>query len=181
MNLTTAGLWQLGTSTAIAGVLDEDTMASDSATQLCTQQSIKAYADTFCTQVEADAIETGAGLNADGTYTASVSSHYLGGATTLKNADELIDTILYNRVTHTTDGVGQNILLSTGIFLFSDQPTAGSHTIYSSTDLPINAIIINAWMDVVTAFTADVGNTCTIGVGVETVGAGAEDIKLHLQ
>ena len=178
MNLTTAGLWQLGVTTAVGGIVDEDNMASDSAIRLCTQQSIKAYADTFCTQVEADAIEAGVGLNADGTYTASVSSHYLGGATTLKNADELIDTILYNRVTHTTDGVGQNILLSTGIFLFSDQPTAGSHTIYSSTDLPINAIIINAWMDVVTAFTADVGNTCTIGVGVETVGAGAEDIKI---
>jgi hypothetical protein len=36
---------QLGTSTVVTAVLDEDNMASDSATALATQQSIKAYVD----------------------------------------------------------------------------------------------------------------------------------------
>ena len=36
---------QLGTSTVVTAVLDEDNMASDSATSLATQQSIKAYVD----------------------------------------------------------------------------------------------------------------------------------------
>jgi len=36
---------QLGTSTTVTAVLDEDNMASDSATSLATQQSIKAYVD----------------------------------------------------------------------------------------------------------------------------------------
>jgi len=178
MNLTVGGSWQLGTSTAVVGVLDEDNMASDSAINLCTQQSIKAYVDNgFGSQTEVDAIEAGAGLNADGSYTASVGSHYLSAATDLKNADELVDTELYNRVTHTTDNVGQNILLAVGTLNYTDIVGGGSHTIYGSTDIPDNAIIINAWMDVVTAFTDDGTNISTIGLGVETVGAGTEDIK----
>jgi hypothetical protein len=36
---------QLGTSTTVTAVLDEDNMASNSATSLATQQSIKAYVD----------------------------------------------------------------------------------------------------------------------------------------
>ena len=41
-----AGSLQLGSSTSITSILDEDNMASDSATKLATQQSIKAYVDT---------------------------------------------------------------------------------------------------------------------------------------
>jgi len=37
----------INSTTEIAGVLDEDDMATDSATNLATQQSIKAYTDTF--------------------------------------------------------------------------------------------------------------------------------------
>jgi len=43
-------------------------------------------------QSEVNAIETGAGLNTDGTYTAPVGTNYLGSATSLKNADVLLDT-----------------------------------------------------------------------------------------
>ena len=38
---------QFGTTVAVDGVLDEDTLVSDSATKLATQQSIKAYVDNF--------------------------------------------------------------------------------------------------------------------------------------
>lgn len=44
----------IGASTLVDGVLDEDNMASDSATKLATQQSIKAYVDPTVTSVASD-------------------------------------------------------------------------------------------------------------------------------
>ena len=45
-----SGTLQLGSTTAVSSVLDEDNLASDSATALATQQSIKAYVDGRFTQ-----------------------------------------------------------------------------------------------------------------------------------
>jgi len=45
-------------------------------------------------QTEVDAIETGAGLNADGTYTANGGAIYISGATSLKSADNALDSAL---------------------------------------------------------------------------------------
>jgi len=45
-NAITANSINLGSTTTVSGVLDEDTMTSDSATSLATQQSIKAYVDS---------------------------------------------------------------------------------------------------------------------------------------
>ena len=45
-----SGNLQLGSTTAVSSVLDEDNLASDSATALATQQSIKAYVDGRFTQ-----------------------------------------------------------------------------------------------------------------------------------
>jgi hypothetical protein len=42
-------------------------------------------------QTELDAAEAGAGLNANGTYTADGTTNYITGATSLKNADFLLD------------------------------------------------------------------------------------------
>ena len=44
--LTSSTSLDIGSTIAITGVLDEDTMSSDSAVKLATQQSIKAYVDT---------------------------------------------------------------------------------------------------------------------------------------
>lgn len=44
----------LATGTTVTGILDEDTMSSDSATQLATQQSIKAYVDSQVTAQDLD-------------------------------------------------------------------------------------------------------------------------------
>ncbi len=46
-NVDMAGTLDIGSSTAVDGVLDDDTMAADSATDLATQQSIKAYIDAL--------------------------------------------------------------------------------------------------------------------------------------
>ena len=46
------------------------------------------------TQAELDATQTGAGLGADGTYTAPTTSNFLGSTTSLKSADSALDTAL---------------------------------------------------------------------------------------
>jgi len=45
-------------------------------------------------QTEVDNIELGAGLNTDGTYQPSLDGRYISGATSLKNADELLNNTL---------------------------------------------------------------------------------------
>jgi hypothetical protein len=52
-NTEISGSLTLGSSTAVSSVLDEDNMASDSATALATQQSIKAYVDAVTTSLNA--------------------------------------------------------------------------------------------------------------------------------
>ena len=91
IKLTTTGLLSINSTTAINAILDEDNMASDSALAVPTQQSVKAYVDV--TQAELDVAEVGAGLNTNGTYTAPVGTTFLGGATSLKNADFILDYV----------------------------------------------------------------------------------------
>jgi hypothetical protein len=50
-NTEISGSLTLGSSTTVSSVLDEDNMASDSATALATQQSIKAYVDAVTTSL----------------------------------------------------------------------------------------------------------------------------------
>lgn len=45
-------------------------------------------------QVEVDSIETGAGLNQDGTYTANATANYVSSAVSLKDADNKLDAAL---------------------------------------------------------------------------------------
>ncbi len=47
-------------------------------------------------QTEINAIETGAGLETDGSYAANATSHYMANATSLKTADEALDTALFD-------------------------------------------------------------------------------------
>jgi hypothetical protein len=78
---TVGGTFQIGTGTGAVGittVLDEDNMASDSATALATQQSIKAYVDT---QVAAVDVELGlAGDSGSSTVTTSQTLTVAGTA-----------------------------------------------------------------------------------------------------
>ena len=102
------GATTLGTSLALAtgatvtGILDEDAMGTDSATQLATQQSIKAYADTKAVQTGstnntittvtgANALQGEANLTFDGSTLAvtgaATISTTLGVTSTLTTAD----------------------------------------------------------------------------------------------
>lgn len=79
-------------------------------------------------------------------------------------------------------GAGREVdpkFLAVGTFEYSDQPLDGAATLLAAADvLPDNAIITKAWYDVVTTFTSDdtTPDSTTIGIGVETVGAGSEDL-----
>lgn len=66
-----------------------DAVAADLAQELLD----RADANTAI-QTEVDAIETGAGLGTDGSYTANGSANYIATATSLKDADNKLDTAL---------------------------------------------------------------------------------------
>lgn len=92
---TAAGLNADGTLPAYTGTNYLDAAASLRAATLALDTQAKANADAVATkasQTEVDAIETGAGLETDGTYVAPVGTNYLGSATSLKGADVLLDT-----------------------------------------------------------------------------------------
>jgi hypothetical protein len=67
--------------------------ASTRASADSAEASTRASADSAL-QAELDATQVGAGLNANGSYSAPTSSNYLASATSLKNADSLLDTQL---------------------------------------------------------------------------------------
>ncbi len=65
--------------------------------------------DITALQTEVNNVETGSGLNADGTYTAIGTANYISGATGLKDADDLLDTQLKT----TTDDLSTEVTRAT--------------------------------------------------------------------
>jgi len=102
IEFTTAGAQLGGTGPIISSILDEDTMTSNSATALATQQSIKAYADTKLSALSDDASPTLGGNLVVGGYQITSTS---AGNITL-NPDTTGDIILSAADVH----VGTNIL-----------------------------------------------------------------------
>lgn len=90
---TAVGLNTDGTLPAYSGTnyLDAATTVVQATTLLDTAVDAVATSVTEL-QGEVDAIETGAGLEADGTYVADATTNYLTAATSLKDADKKLDT-----------------------------------------------------------------------------------------
>ena len=94
--LTSSTSLKLATGATVTGILDEDAMGTNSATQLATQQSIKAYVDgkshtslsgstnnTITTVTGANAIQGEANLQFDGTTLAVSGSVTVSGNLTV--------------------------------------------------------------------------------------------------
>ena len=101
----------LATGATVTGILDEDAMGTDSATQLATQQSIKAYADT-------KAVLTGSTNNQVATVT---GAHALAGEGNL-TFDGSTLAVTGAATVSTTLGV-------TGTLTTADITTTGTHAI----------------------------------------------------
>ena len=114
------------TSPAITGslsgdaFLDEDNMASNSATKVASQQSIKAYVDTEIAGISADitAVNAGTGLSGGGssgavTLAIDATVATLTGSQTLTNKTLTSPTISSPSITGDISGTGNLILTST--------------------------------------------------------------------
>ena len=101
----------LATGATVTGILDEDAMGTDSATQLATQQSIKAYADT-------KAVLTGSTNNQVATVT---GAHALAGEGNL--------TFDGSTLAVTGAGTFSTTLGVTGTLTTADITTTGTHAI----------------------------------------------------
>ena len=115
--LTAATSLTLATGATVTGVLDEDAMGTDSATQLATQQSIKAYADT-------KAVQTGSTNNTVTTVT---------GANTFQGEANL--TFDGSTLAVTGAGTFSTSLGVTGTLTTADIATTGTHTVTGQSDI----------------------------------------------
>ena len=130
--LTTPTLTSAVLNTGVSGsaVLDEDNMASDSATKLATQQSIKAYVDSTVTQEDLDiAADSGSNIAID-----------LDGETlTLAGGTGITSTTGTNSVTFAIDST---VTTLTGTQTLTNKtltsPTINSPTITSLTATALN-------------------------------------------
>ena len=115
--LTASTSLTLATGTTVTGVLDEDAMGTDSATQLATQQSIKAYSDT-------KAVQTGSTNNTVTTVTGA-------------NAFQGEANLTFNGSTLAVTGAGtfSTSLGVTGTLTTADIATTGTHTVTGQSDI----------------------------------------------
>ena len=143
--LTASTSLNVGSSTTITGVLDEDNMVSDSATKLATQQSIKAYVDsqvaTADTLSEVLALgNTTGGTNlvvssGDAITTNTVNETTIGSGVTVDGVLLKDSAVTANLTGNVTGNVTGNIT-STGTSTFTTVDINGG-TIDGITDLAV--------------------------------------------
>ena len=159
-------------ATTVTNILDEDNMASDSATAIATQQSIKAYVDSLAGTIAdgsvttvklADDAVTAAKLASDAVVTASIvddavtaakiaSEPISVGITTVVTASSLtatVNTHVYvSAATQTitlpaSPTIGQRVLITVGNFADTVVGRNGSNIMSSGTDFTMDAAYLS--------------------------------------
>jgi hypothetical protein len=87
-------------------------------------------------QSELDDTQTGAGLGTDGSYTANGAANYISTATSLKNADDLLDAQIK---TNADDIAALQTDLSERVFTEVPTVTNGSPTLAALANIPVKA------------------------------------------
>jgi len=164
----------LGSAIVAGGAIkDEDTMSSDSATALATQQSIKAYVDAK----SANSM-IAVSLSADQTITNATSTKIAFDVETLDTNSDFDSTTNY-RFTPTVAGkyyfslTAQYVEMTNGARAIADIIKNGSTTVGRSTDNPGNNALTTA---VSTALVDMNGSTDYIEFFTEHTGGGNEDL-----
>lgn len=159
---TGAGLGTDGTYTASSGAnyISSATSLFNADTLLDTQ--VKTNADAISTNATAiNTIESSSGLGVDGAYIAETNSNYINGATSLAEADSLIDiavgvnasaisnhsTAIANLTSEKYDKTGGTI--SGGVIITGDLTVQGTTTTVNSTVVEVadNTIEVNLQSD----------------------------------
>ena len=166
-NTEISGSLTLGSSTAVSSVLDEDNMASDSATALATQQSIKAYVDSQVTAQDLDfQADSGGALNIDLdsetlTFTGGTGIDTSGSGNAVTFAIDSTVATLTDTQTLT------NKTLTTPVI--SSISNTGTLTLPTSTD----TLVGRATTDTLTNKTIDVDNNTVSNIEVDNFKATA--------
>ena len=128
----------------VVPVKDEDNMASDSATFLATQQSIKAYVDTQVATVpvgDITSVVAGSGLTGGGT-SGDVTVNVIGGTGITANADEItIDSTVVTLAGSQT--LTNKILTNPTIANLNGNVTIGGNLTVSGTTTEVSSTTIN--------------------------------------
>ena len=102
-------------------------------------------------QTEVDDTQTGAGLNANGTYTPDAGSDYITGATSLHNADSLLD----DQIKTNADNIGTNASDITALQtnwserVYGEAPTVtdGSGVLPALANIPVKASTAQVYLN----------------------------------
>jgi hypothetical protein len=135
-----AANYATSSSSLKAAVAQLDTQAKTNADAISAETSARQSADSTLTssistlQSEVDATQTGAGLDSSGGYTANSGTNYLASATSLKDADEKLDS----QVKTNADAIASND--SDISSLQSDVATKASSSSVSALQTEVDAI-----------------------------------------
>lgn len=153
-------------TTNVIDITGSDTDMVDGAVAKVDRKAKSILGEVIVAKKEIDAVETGAGLSEDGSYTANTNTNYIKTATSLKDADEKLDAAIsgtvsdvkINKTSVKTNGVA-NITVE-GTYDSNSNKIATQTTVSDEIDFLKNSLTGNA------TIASKSGNSVTLKSGV---------------